>query len=62
METLAIIGTGISGMSAGYFLRDKYDITFYEKEDYVGGHTCTLGIVEEGQEIFIDSAFKFCNF
>jgi len=61
METLAIIGTGISGMSAGYFLRDKYDITFYEKEDYVGGHTCTLGIVEEGQEIFIDSAFMVYN-
>ncbi|MEI7999280.1 MAG: FAD-dependent oxidoreductase [Candidatus Omnitrophota bacterium] len=56
-----MIGTGISGMGAGYFLREKYDITFYEKNDYVGGHTNTLTIDEEGQPIYIDSAFMVFN-
>ena len=61
MQTLAIIGTGISGMSAGYFLRDKFDITFYEKEDYAGGHTNTLTVNEDGRDIYIDSAFMVYN-
>ena len=61
MQTIAIIGTGISGMSAGYFLRDKFDITFYEKEDYAGGHTNTLTVKEDGQDIYIDSAFMVYN-
>jgi len=61
MSTIAIIGTGISGMSAGYFLRKKFDITFYEKEEYAGGHTNTLTINEDGQDIFIDSAFMVYN-
>ena len=61
MKTIAIIGTGISGMSAGYFLRDKFDVTFYEKEDYAGGHTNTLTIKEDGRDIYIDSAFMVYN-
>jgi len=61
MQTIAIIGTGISGMSAGYFLRDLFDITFYEKQDYAGGHTNTLTIKEGDQDIYIDSAFMVYN-
>lgn len=61
MQTLAIIGTGISGMSAGYFLRNKFDITFYEKEDHAGGHTNTIQVKEDGQDIYIDSAFMVYN-
>ncbi len=61
MQTLAIIGTGISGMSAGYFLRDRFDITFYEKESYAGGHTNTLTIDEDGTPVHIDSAFMVYN-
>jgi UDP-glucose 4-epimerase len=35
MKKLAVIGSGIAGMSAAYFLRDDYEITFIEKNDYV---------------------------
>lgn len=48
-------------MGAGYFLRDKFDITFYEKEDHAGGHTNTLTIKEDAQDIYIDSAFMVYN-
>ncbi len=61
MQKLAIIGTGIAGLSAGYFLRGKFDITFYEKENYAGGHTNTLTIDEDGTPIYIDSAFMVYN-
>lgn len=61
MKSLAIIGTGIAGMSAGYFLRSDYDITFYEKNDYPGGHTNTLKIFEDNVPVYIDSGFIVYN-
>ncbi len=61
MQSIAIIGTGIAGMSAGYFLKDRYDITFYEKNNYPGGHTNTLKVDEDGRPIYIDSAFMVYN-
>lgn len=61
MNNLAIIGTGIAGMSAFYFLKEKFDITFYEKNNYPGGHTNTLTIQEDGQPVYIDSAFMVYN-
>jgi len=61
MEKIAIIGTGISGMGAGYLLRNEYDITFYEKNDYPGGHTNTLTVDEDGKDIYVDSGFMVFN-
>ena len=61
MKKIAIIGTGISGMGAAHFLKDRYDITFYEKNNYPGGHTNTLTIDEEGSPVYIDSAFMVYN-
>ena len=39
---IAIIGGGISGLSAAYFLSKKYDISLYESKNYLGGHAITL--------------------
>lgn len=61
MKKIAIIGTGISGMAAGYFLRNDYDITFFEKNGYAGGHTNTLMVDEDGDQISMDSAFMVYN-
>lgn len=61
MKTIAIIGTGMAGMGAAYFLKDRYDITFYEKNDYLGGHTNTLTVDEQGKPVFIDSGFMVYN-
>ena len=57
----AIIGTGIAGMSAAYFLKDDYDITVYEKSDYVGGHTNTLTLRNQGETAVFDSGFMVFN-
>lgn len=61
METLAIIGTGIAGMGAAHFLQREYDITLFEKGDYVGGHTNTVTVDEEGTPIHIDTGFMVFN-
>jgi predicted NAD/FAD-binding protein len=42
--SIAVIGGGVSGVTAAYLLQNKHDITLYEKNDYVGGHTHTVTI------------------
>lgn len=62
MEKLAIIGTGIAGMGCGHFLHQKYDITFFEELDYVGGHTNTVTVDEDGKPVYIDTGFMVFNY
>lgn len=61
MEKLAIIGTGVAGMACGYFLSKKYELTVYEKNDYIGGHTNTVMVNEDGQSIPVDTGFIVYN-
>lgn len=61
MEKLAIIGTGIAGMGCAHFLQKKYDLTLFEKNDYVGGHTNTVTVDESGKDVFIDTGFMVFN-
>ena len=61
MESLAIIGTGIAGMGCGHFLHQQYDLTFYEQNAYIGGHTNTVYVKEGDQEIPIDTGFIVFN-
>jgi len=58
---VGIIGTGISGMGCAYFLKDRYDITLIEKNSYIGGHTNTVTVDEEGTPIPIDTGFMVFN-
>ncbi len=41
---IAIVGSGISGLSAAHHLQDKADITLFEAGDYFGGHTHTVDV------------------
>ncbi len=62
MKRLAIIGTGIAGMGAAHHLRQRFDLTLYERNSYVGGHTNTVTVTEEGKEIPIDTGFMVFNY
>jgi len=61
MKTVAIIGTGIAGMAAAYFLKGKYDVTFYEKAEYAGGHTNTVTIQGDNETVYVDTGFMVYN-
>lgn len=56
-----MIGTGIAGMGCGYLLHRRYELTFYEKNSYIGGHTNTLTVDEDGREVKIDAGFIVYN-
>ncbi|MDH3434465.1 MAG: FAD-dependent oxidoreductase, partial [Gammaproteobacteria bacterium] len=58
---IAIIGTGIAGNVAAYKLRQDHEITVFEASDYVGGHTNTVDVFENGRRIAVDTGFIVFN-
>ena len=58
MTNIAIIGTGIAGMGCGHFLHKNYNLTFYEQNNYIGGHTYTAYV--EGDKP-VDTGFIVFN-
>jgi len=58
----AIIGTGIAGMGCAHFLHKHTDLTIYEQNDYIGGHTNTVTVDEEGKPVYIDTGFMVFNY
>ena len=58
---IAIIGTGISGLTAAYLLNRKHDIIVFEKNDYIGGHTHTHSIKNGSESLSVDSGFIVYN-
>lgn len=58
---IAIIGSGISGLSCAYFLNQQYDIKLYEKNNYIGGHSNTVDIEINNKKIAVDTGFIVFN-
>lgn len=67
MPTLGIIGTGIAGLGCAHFLHRAFDVTLFEQNDYVGGHTNTIDAYEEGdatrqsRRVPMDTGFMVFN-
>lgn len=62
MQKIAIIGTGIAGMGCAHFLQNVADLTIYEQNDYIGGHTNTITLDEGGKPVYIDTGFMVFNY
>ncbi len=60
-KSIAVIGSGISGLSAAYFLADKYRVKLFEKNDYLGGHSNTVVVDYDGKKIAVDTGFIVFN-
>lgn len=58
---VAIIGTGIAGNVAAYHLRKRHEITVYEANSYVGGHTNTIDVQTERGPLPVDTGFIVFN-
>ncbi|MET0499215.1 MAG: FAD-dependent oxidoreductase [Steroidobacteraceae bacterium] len=58
---IAIIGSGIAGLTVAHRLHRDHDITLFEANDYVGGHTATVDVHREGRTWAIDTGFIVFN-
>ncbi len=58
---IAIIGSGIAGLTAAYRLHKHHDIAVFEAQDRLGGHTATVDVTLAGQQYKIDTGFIVFN-
>tara|TARA_A100001011_G_scaffold61046_1_gene60926 strand:+ start:181 stop:1467 length:1287 start_codon:yes stop_codon:yes gene_type:complete len=58
---IAVIGSGISGLSAAYNLSKKYNVDLFEKNDHFGGHSYTYDIKENNRKVPVDLGFIVFN-
>ena len=61
MESVAVIGTGIAGMSCARKVFGKVDLSVFEAELEPGGHTHTVDVQEDGSAIPVDTGFMVYN-
>ncbi|MCB0391556.1 MAG: FAD-dependent oxidoreductase [Bdellovibrionales bacterium] len=61
MKKIAVIGSGISGLISAYILQNKYDVTLFESNNYLGGHTNTVDVELENIKYAIDTGFIVFN-
>jgi predicted NAD/FAD-binding protein len=58
---IAIIGSGIAGNVAAYNLNKEHDITLFEQNSHIGGHTHTHSIDDAAGDLNIDTGFIVLN-
>jgi predicted NAD/FAD-binding protein len=58
---IAVIGSGISGLSVAYYLSKKFKVDLYEKEDHFGGHSYTYDIKDNQKILPVDLGFIVFN-
>jgi len=61
MARVAVVGSGISGLTAAYYLQRKHDVTVLEADHRPGGHTHTHTIEIDHQRINVDTGFIVFN-
>lgn len=58
---IAVIGSGIAGMSAAWMLNKHHDITVFENGDHIGGHSNTVNSGAAHGNIDVDTGFIVYN-
>ena len=58
---IAVVGSGISGLSAAWLLDKRHDVTLFEADDRLGGHTNTVVMDVDGASVPVDTGFICFN-
>ncbi len=61
IERVAVVGSGIAGLSCAWLLAQKYQVTLYEAGNYLGGHTNTVDVDVDGVTHPVDTGFLVFN-
>ncbi|MEQ6918704.1 NAD(P)/FAD-dependent oxidoreductase [Halomonas aquatica] len=60
-QRIAVIGSGIGGMAAAWYLSSRHEVTLFEAEDRLGGHTATMDVTLGERQYAIDTGFIVFN-
>jgi len=60
-KRIAVIGSGISGLVSAYLLSKRHNVTLFEQNDYLGGHTHTVLVDIKHEQYAIDTGFIVFN-
>jgi len=58
---IAVVGSGIAGLSAAWLLSREHQVTLYEADSRLGGHTRTVDVTVDGQRFPVDTGFLVFN-
>ena len=58
---VAVVGTGIAGLTTAAGLADRHELTVFEAADWIGGHTNTVDVEEDGRIVAVDTGFIVFN-
>lgn len=61
MKKIAIVGSGISGLTVGHLLHRQHAVTLFEAAPVLGGHTATIDVTLDGRDYAIDTGFIVFN-
>ena len=61
VKRIAVVGSGIAGLSAAWLLSRAYAVTLFEANDYLGGHTHTVDVKLDGITAPVDTGFLVFN-
>ena len=62
MQTVAVVGSGISGLATALLLQQKYKVTVFEQDSRLGGHSNTVVVNTENKSIPVDTGFIVYNY
>ncbi|MDF1762105.1 MAG: FAD-dependent oxidoreductase [Oleibacter sp.] len=60
-KRIAIVGSGVAGLTCAWLLRERYDVHLYEANDYLGGHTQTTDVEVAGKSYPVNTGFIVFN-
>ncbi|MCA1804906.1 MAG: FAD-dependent oxidoreductase, partial [Xanthomonadaceae bacterium] len=60
-ERIAVIGGGISGLASAWLLGSRHEVTLFERNHYVGGHSNTLTVEGSRGPVTVDTGFVVFN-
>lgn len=60
-QKIAVVGSGISGLGAAYLLSSHHDVTVFEADQRLGGHSHTVDIEVDGHRFGVDTGFLVFN-
>ena len=60
-KKIAVVGSGISGLSCAWLLNRAHDVTLFEKDDRLGGHSNTVSFMLDDDQVHVDTGFIVFN-